>query len=255
MKDSHGTVIVEYKNQQPVELLTLTKSLSAFGEEFKRFILDVPEAPSELRLYVDEMRPGSIIAELIPALEHIDFLLQNKEILAGFMTHWEDVLRLILGLKPKAKKLSPPTLRAARDFVQPIAKDGSSQLNVFHNDNRQTIYQFNFSSSESSAIAHNAEHILAHQLPAEDRFENEPMVLYQMRDAPSGTTGDKGIIDRFSNSPIKLTFGSEETKHAILHHEANPFDHIFFVDGVVKTAGGKIAAFHIRSLRSSEPKL
>lgn len=138
--------------------------------------------------------------------------------------------------------------------MQPIANDGSSQLNIFQNDNRQTINHFHFSSQEGAAIAHNAEHILGHQLPDEDRFENEPMVLYQMRDAPSGTPGDKGIIDYFSQTPVKLTFGNEETKHAILHHEANPFDHIFFVDGVVKTAGGKIAAFHIRGLRSSEPK-
>lgn len=63
-----------------------------------------------------------------------------------------------------------------------------------------------------------------------------------------------GFIDRFSEKPIKLTFASEETKNSILHHSDNPWDTIFFVTGVVKTAGGAVAAYHIRALDGVAPK-
>src|ERR1043166_1037822 len=59
---------VEIHNKRPLELIDLTKSLLAVGEEYRRFVTMHPEAAdaSEVRLCVKEVRSGSAIFDLMP---------------------------------------------------------------------------------------------------------------------------------------------------------------------------------------------
>lgn len=254
MAEAQPSIIVEYKNERPIELLDLTSSLAAFGEEFKDFAAERGFSGQPPRLFVHNMREGSIIAELIPWMEQIDFMLKHRDEIAGFMANWQEILQAVLNLTDKAKSIDRPTLRNARSFVAPIAKDGGAQLNVIAQDNSAptvNINVINIRSDEAETIARNAGYLLARGVPTEEPFTGEPMTLFQMRDARAG---DMGYIDRFSEKPVKLTFASEETKNAILHHSDNPWDTIFFVSGVVKTSGGAVAAYHVRSLDDVAPK-
>lgn len=247
------TIVFEIKNKRPVELVDLTASLSAFGEQYKRFVTENGGIDSEARLYVHDLRKGSIIAELIPWLKQADLILEHRDKVAGFVTHWKEILEAILHLSDKAKAIPKPELRAARTIVAPVAKDGGSQLNIIATDGGQIVNNFYLGAQEAAAITHNATHLLKNELPGEDHFSNEPMVLYQMRNAPPGKAGDMGFIDRFTTKPIKLTFGDEATKEQILH-SAQPFDVYFFVSGTVKTAGGNVAAYHITALDGVSPR-
>ena len=58
---------IEIKNTQPVELSDLTASLTGFTDEYKRHVatIDPSALTEEVKLYVKEMRTGSIIADLI----------------------------------------------------------------------------------------------------------------------------------------------------------------------------------------------
>ncbi|MBC7435734.1 MAG: hypothetical protein H7332_06650 [Bdellovibrionales bacterium] len=64
---------VEVKNVKPVELLDLTNSLTALANEYQRHLhRDHPEdSASEVRLYVKEIKSGSIIAGLMAASPQI----------------------------------------------------------------------------------------------------------------------------------------------------------------------------------------
>ncbi len=252
MTDVTPTIVIEYKNERPMALLDLTASLAAFGQQFER---TAPQEAGSVKpeLYVRELRSGSTIAELIPILEGFDAILQHREIVAAFMANWQETLQSILQLTPKAKEVEKPALRAAKMFVQPIAQDQAAQMNIFVQDGGKVEQNFYLSSDDSQRIVANANHLLG-ALPTEERFSNEPMVLFQVRDGPPSRAGDRGYIDRFSPSPKKLTFGSEEAKSAILTQRENPFDLIFFVSGIAKTAGGTVAAYHITSLDSAEPR-
>lgn len=254
LAETQPSIVVEYKNERPIELLDLTASLAALGEQFKHFIAEHEAVDFAPRLYVHQIRPGSIIAELIPWLQQADFVLKHREELAGFVTHWREILEAILHLNNRAKSIQKPTLRSVRNFVAPIAKDNGAQLNIITQDNAAptvNVLVINMRSEEAKMISHNAGHLLARGVPTEEAFDNEPLTLFQMRDARAG---DMGFIDRFSEKPVKLTFASDETKNAILHHSDNPWDTIFFVSGVVKTAGGNVAAYHIRALDGVVPK-
>jgi hypothetical protein len=56
-----------FNNTRPVELLDLTNSLLAIGEQYRSYVRRQNEALAEdnYRLYVREIRTGSIIVDLI----------------------------------------------------------------------------------------------------------------------------------------------------------------------------------------------
>lgn len=251
MMTTEPTIIIEYKNQRPIELLDFTASLSALGEEFKNFSANSSILDSDARLYVREMRPGSVVAELVywaqqaPVLSEMS---EHREIIAGFMCNWQETLKAILDLSPKARELPKSAVKNARAFIEPVAKDHGSQVNFIANDGGTINNVFVLRSGDAATIGYNAQHLLAGQLPEEARFTSEPMLLWRMQDGPPTKTGDWGKIDRFSDKPRKLTFGSEVVKRAILERPDNPFSLVFFVSGIVKTANGKVVAYHVLSL-------
>jgi len=248
---SERLMIIEYKNVKPVELADLSAALTAIGDQFKRFVTDQGGIESEARLYVHEMRAGSIIAELVPMAEAVSYIYDHKELIAGFLAQWQDMTTAVLHLTDDAKSIDKPTLRNIRAANEVTAKDGGAQQNFIAQDGGVIINQFNIGSEAAAAISHNATHLLKSEFPNEERFSNEPMTLHQLRD---GKRGDFGFIDRYSTKALKLTFAGDTTKHGVLHHSGNPFDHIFWVEGVVKTVGGRPVGYHITGLIDTTDK-
>lgn len=251
---SERSLIIEYKNQRPIELSQLTASLAAVSDQFKRFVAEEGGVTAEARLYVHEMRPGSTVAELVALGQAIGDLYEVSDKLAGFVPLLGDILQSVLNLTPRARELDRPTVKNVSNIVAPIAVDPGAQLNFIDNSGGVINNTFIVAPPDAAAIVHNANHLLNSQFPDEVRFSNEPMTLFQMRDAPPGRTGDYGIIDRFSPRPHKLTFTGEAVKDAILHSDANPFEQIFWVDGVVKTAGGNVVGYMIHALTDTTPR-
>ena len=247
-----SSITIEYKNDAPIELIDLTTSLAAIGDQYKRFVTDDRGIDNEARLFVHEIRPGSTIAELVAYGKAAADLYDGAQTLSGFAPYIYQLLQDVLHLRPAAQDLDKPVVRNTAQIVRPTAIDSAGQLNLIEN-NGGTVNVFSVSPQDAAAIAHNADHLLNSQLPHEELFTNEPMVLFQLRDAPPGRTGDFGIIDRFdAKRPRKLFFASDPLKETILHGE--PFNTVFWVDGVAKTAGGKVEAYVITKLRDTSPR-
>jgi hypothetical protein len=64
-------------------------------------------------------------------------------------------------------------------------------------------------------------------------------------------SGDKGVIESVSKSPVKIWFASEEIKRGILDAAENPFQRMFIVDVEVKTVNDKPALYKILALKDS----
>lgn len=246
MDEIKHSLIVEYKNGHPIELLDLTASLSALADQFKRFAAQEGGIAAEARLYVHEIRPGSTIAELVAFAKTAIDMYEAVDDLGAFAPYVGELMQSILHLRPEAKELDKPTIKNVQKIIRPTAIDNRGNLNIV--DNRGGVTNvFNVSPTDAAAILHNADHLLNSDFPDEQRFSNEPMLLYQLRDTPPGKSGDFGIIDRFSDRHRKLLFANDALKDAILHD--SPFEKIFWVDGVVKTAGGSVVAYQIDALR------
>ncbi len=64
-----GRLTIEIVNAKPVELLDLTTSFLSVGDEYRRFATSRGLAGADdARFYVQQIRTGSIIADLVPML-------------------------------------------------------------------------------------------------------------------------------------------------------------------------------------------
>jgi len=202
-----------------------------------------------LRLYVKEIRSGSVIADLIAIAEQTEWLLKHKEVLAGFVANTNDLVGYFLG-KDENKTKIDPTVRQAKQiaqFVEPVAKDFGSQLNMTVMDGGTVnIHQhFHISSMEANAVQNGGNKYLGPQLPASQVLTDQLMVLEQVKNDVAAKSGDRGIIESISTKPVKLQFAHEEAKRAVLDLEANPLQCIFQVTVEVRSVGGKPAMYRI----------
>lgn len=89
---------VEIKNSQPIDLVDLTTSLMALAQDFQEYAARRIENPelANLKLYVREMRSGSIIADLIPYAQQADWLLDHRDLLGAFVGNLNDLASFFL---------------------------------------------------------------------------------------------------------------------------------------------------------------
>ena len=59
-----ASITVRIENTKPVELVDFTRSLLALADQFKRDVENDARQDVEVRLYVTELRTGSLVAEL-----------------------------------------------------------------------------------------------------------------------------------------------------------------------------------------------
>jgi hypothetical protein len=101
MAESDGDgdyVRFELRNSKPVDLLDLTGALEAFGDAYKGYIISAgfEHLPDNVRLFVREIRSGSIIADLISLADQVSFVVDHRETIAGFAANINDILQWFL---------------------------------------------------------------------------------------------------------------------------------------------------------------
>lgn len=253
MSDEIERVVVRYETGIPLEVATFADSLKAVSAEYVRFLPD-----TGCVLVVESIGEGSVVAVMKGAAKAaiamadptggalVPFALEAA---APFAGHWSGVLEALAnygrdaGADRDLRRVDKSTLKAAKAFVQPAIE--GNPIQVYGERNKVIQNNFYIDPSTGGDIVRHANHMLAAMPGEEQRFENEPMALYQLRDARAG---DLGFIDRFERRPRRLTFANDAVKEAILRGEARPFDVFFFVSGVARTARGEIASYHIERI-------
>ena len=241
-------VVIKYDNRKPLDLLDVTSALAAIGEEFRRYAAKEMPKGTNARLHVGRLRSGSIIAELIPILQAAVWIREVHDWAPPFVAQFGDLMNAIRQFPPTARLIEKSSVKAAKTIVAPVAKDPGANLTI-HAEAGSVVTTniYNFGTNAAKDIRKHAEIIIG-GLADEHFFSGAPMVLYQMRDGPPGTAGDYGFIDRFSQSPVRIRWASEDVKNAVLDRAENIFDLIYFVTGTAQTAGGDVVVYNIRRL-------
>lgn len=251
MGQDDSVLRIEFNNTKPIELVDLTLSFTALAESFKDFANRTGDPrPDNLRLYVKEIRSGSVIADLVAIAEQSQFLLEHAEVFAGFVANTNDLVNFFL--EKNSKPSVEPTQRQAKQIAQiiePVAKDFGSQMNmnvmeggVVHIHHH---HHFSINGMEANAVQNGVTRFLGPQLPSSKMMPDQLMVLEQVKNNPAAKTGDRGIIEAISNRPVRLHFSSEQTKRAILDMHHNPFDCVFQVNVEVRSTNGRPAIYRI----------
>lgn len=251
MDKDNSMLRVEFKNTKPVELVDLTLSFTALADSFREYANQTvgDSTPDNLRLYVKEIRSGSVIADLIAVAEQTQWILKNADVFAGFVASSNEIINFFLGTEPTLKP-SQPSARQAKQIAQiiePVAKDSGSQFNITVMDGGTfNLHQhFHINSLEANAVQNGITRYLGPQLPSSQIYSDQLMTLEQVKNDATAKSGDRGIIEAISPKAVKLQFSSEIAKRQVLDLDENPLQCIFQVVVEVRSVGGKPALYRI----------
>lgn len=253
--DDDGVLIVELKNTKPVELLDLSTSFGALAQSFRDYATATTgdPAPDNLRLYVREIRPGSIIAELSTIAEQAHWILDHIEVLAGFVTNLNDIMAFFIGTEKPKDAPSPHQARQIANIIEPVAKDGGSQMNITINGPVTVHNHFTINSLEANALQNGVQRYVGPQLPLTGVYRDQLMTLEQVKNSAKAKTGDRGIIEGLSVRPVRLRFLNDDSKRRVLDLEQNPFQSIFLVDVEMRSVSGKPALYTVLDVKDVIP--
>jgi hypothetical protein len=250
MTESEPIITFKLENSKPVDLLDLTGSLAAFGEAYRDYVAGAgyDVEPGNVRLFVREIRTGSIIADLASMADQASWVLSHLDAAAGFISHFDQILRYFL-LLPSAS-LEPPTKREAVQAIavmEPVAKDGGA--NLFLNVSGDVHIHHHYNSQQANAVQNSARRFLGQTLPTNEVHHDQLLSLYQVRGDVASKVGDRGVIEAISPHSVKLIFASEEVKRQIVETHENPFQKIFLVDVEAKATEGKVRLYRILAVK------
>jgi len=247
MNDS-GKIVVEIKNHYPVELLDLTQSLYSFAKEYEGYAHAEFEGAdkSGTKLFVKEIRAGSIITELVPIAAGMLPLLSEANTVLGFAKHLKLAMDWLRNPDKETKPvISRNTLTNISSIVDPVAKDSASQLNIHTEIHNHAPVYVTVNSQEANAVQNNARTELdLLRSPIVGRHNKVVMYWWQTRNDTS-QTGDRAIIESISTRPVKVVFESEKAKMDMLTIDDNIFKHAFIVDVDVETVENRAALYKV----------
>lgn len=239
----------DFKNTEPVELLDLTQSLVALGDEYKRFLGSNPGygAPTELKLYVRDIRAGSVIADLIAFAPFMLVFMEHANSVVAFGQYLHAAYRFLTSkTKDKPLAVDKRNYENLSQIVEPVAKDGGSQLNIstINNQENNVYLTININSMEANMAQNIARREIASMREPATRFrEQAVMYWYQARD-DFGPAGDLGIIESITTKPVKVTFLSNDIKQQMIY-PAVLFRKAHVVDVEVESVQGQPVLYKI----------
>lgn len=125
---------VSLKNTKPVELVDIGQSFEALGELYEAFVHrhGYDKTPGNAKLYLVDVRRGSIIADLKGYLDQASFVLDHLDVLAGFIANMNELIEFFRLQRSLTGDDLPTRTEAERiaKFVEPVAKDGGAQFNL-----------------------------------------------------------------------------------------------------------------------------
>lgn len=251
MRDDDAMLTVEIRNSRPVDLIDLTTSLMALAQSFQDYAVARTGEPQEaMKLYVRDIRQGSIIADLVTAADQADFLVKNIDVLAGFVANVQDIANFFLGRDTAIERPTNKQAKHIAQIVEPIAKDSGSQMNIQVFDGGTVhVQNIHLGSLDSNAIQNGVNRFLGPSLPASYVATDQLLSLEQVKNSAKSKTGDRGIIETVAPRPVKLQFLSEDAKRQVLELQENPLQCVFLVDVEVRSVEGRPTLYRIISVK------
>lgn len=243
---------VKINNTRPVELTELTHSFLAMADEYKRNLARSENEVSEFepKLYVKEIKSGSIITTLTALAPHAFNFVNAYQSIMPFVEHLSAVTKYLLGqTDEKPEGVDARTYKNVDAILQPIANDSGSNMvfsPVFKNEGDVNL-SFNF--LEANTIQNRAGMETALETKkVSGRKEKVLLYFYQARNDTKSTTGDRAVVESVWAEPIKTIFGNEDMKKRILLMDENMFKFAYVVNLSVETISDKPRLYTITDI-------
>lgn len=261
MASEQDSIVLRIERSTPIALEQLTLGMMAVGAEYERYVRrEHPKAQDhEFDLLVEHVREGSIVIELVGALQPILQGMDNILVFKGFVEMVAEKLgKLSIG-QGRVEEASTRELRDLARVAETISGDSNGQFEVAAVEYKSSTKERNVEArlflkgKEASKVVENAEaqiREITGQSP--NRLDQVLLTLYQTNigDAsPDRASGEKGVIDTVSDHPRRLIYASElagqKIKGAWNSEGVNPYELGFVVDVDVQMVRGKPRAYRI----------
>ena len=260
---SEGTPFIELRIylSEPPDLLDLIGAFAAVGHQFEQYVArQYPKLQGEARLFVKEIRQGSIILDLIPHIPGLIATMDAVLIVDNFVTRYRGLLAAFIGGESPTS-LSKSDTKDFLDTVRLVAKDkkGSAIISsaVFKQEGAEKHIEFQFSTQEAQQAQELLERkMIEHDRPIYETFQNVLMTFWQsnVADPPAGKkTTEKAVIEALHPKPLAITYETDEVRERIKYEtredERNLYQKGFFVDCHVERLRGRPVAYRITAVR------
>lgn len=247
-------LILKIDNKQPIELMDLTRSLVALASQFDKHVSKNGDSKEnrEAKLYVKEIRTGSVIVELIElATVGLIPFAENVNTILDFAVYLKKATGYFLDKSADKPELVPSDYKELSAIINPIARDNGSQLNLSTTVNGNVELHLHLNSIESNAIQNNLKReleILKLPETVENIYERVIMTWWQARSDIKSKIGNKGVVEEISEKPMNIVFESDELQAEMLHSDINPFKSAFVVDLRIQNIQGIPRVYKILKL-------
>jgi hypothetical protein len=255
-----ATLTYVLNNTRPVELIDLTSSLLAIGEQYKGFMRRQGEglANDDYRLYVREVRTGSIIVDLVTLATQPQMIAPYAPFIVQFTTElseWFDFFKGVKDTKDIKEMLfgrSKKDLQQLSDVIEPAAKDNGSTINITAAKGAVILVNSSITSTEANAGQNVLRRYLEHiEPPVTGIHRDQVLYWYQMHHDRAAKPGDKAVIERIWKNPVKVRFSSDEIKRKMLDDPENPFRKFYVVDVDVTESQGRPVLYRILDVKDT----
>lgn len=252
MEQNELTLVVEIKNNDPVELEAFAESLKSLGDEYKRFCLAHEQAPGDVRLYIKSVSSGSIVTELMTMAAATIPLLTYTGTVFDFTTFLGKAFDFLTGKTDSLDaKFDRNTLVNLSNIVEPIVSDRGAQINLSGaNVQGDLIINQTITHTEANALQNKARRMMdsIHE-PVTGVHEQVVMYWSQAKNDPHSTgAGDKARIESIWRNPVKVLFADDSLKSQVLFDVEHPFTKGYVVDVVVETVNEKPVLYKVFAL-------
>lgn len=253
MSDDMTRLVVEYKNDAPMELLDLAQSMVCIGNQYKEYVTENRQMlPDDVKLYVREVRKGSTIIELVPMITGaLPYVVEHAGTVIEYAKHLKSIYDWYSGVgKEKPEYISKSILTDSIKIIEPIAKDRAAQFNV-------GTVQFNgdihFHLKLDSALSNASQNAMRRELdmiksPVTGVHTQVVMYWAQARNQPNSKIGDKAKIESIYRGSVRVTFANDDIKSKMLFDVPHPFSKGYIVDVAVESIDDKPILYKVLCL-------
>lgn len=249
MKQSILQIRLDYST--PIELTDLNKLFTGIIKQYNKFIeeSDLELDISKSRLCLEKVDKGSAIFDLIPCDVLIPaalVCLNNANVMFEFGKNINKLLQSFSS-RTDLDKVSKSDCADVRQITELTAKDPQGTLSgvVISGDNN-TIQVFNVNYEKANIIQNQAQKLETELLQSvESGYPNVLLKIHQIKDAKHPKTGEKGIVESITKSPVRLRFASPKDHDKVIE---DPFGKIYLVDLNVETIDNKPCLYVVNQI-------
>jgi hypothetical protein len=260
-------IILRIKTKNPIELGDFVSEFTSVASQYEKFIRENhPDLGPDARIYVKQIKKGSIIAELLPFAPFAIFapeIISSIEQINAVNEFVRDYGHKLRAYFKKGGEVEDASRSDLKDFMGSLAAiandpDGSASIEaaVFEDGRRKIKAAVKFTSREAvRAVEHIEEHRKRLERKDSADFPRVLMVFRQanVKDSAVGKrTGELVMVEQISDRELPLIYASDlaeqRIKHEIREADDNLFKKGFIVDVNVQTKGGGAVGYRVTNL-------